>query len=44
MNRRVIVSVLAIILVIAMVLSLVLTMIPVSAEGLRAAAFAGLKI
>lgn len=33
MNRRLVVSILAMILVITMVLSLVLTMIPVSADG-----------
>jgi hypothetical protein len=35
MNRRVVVSILALLLVFTMVLSLVLTVIPVSADGLE---------
>lgn len=35
MNRRIVVSILAIILVLTMILSLVLTMIPVRADGLE---------
>lgn len=44
MNRRIFVSILAIILVITMVLSLVLTMIPVSAEGLNETAAAAMRL
>lgn len=35
MNRRLVVSILAMILVLTMILSLVLTVIPVSADGLE---------